>query len=238
MPNYCRNLVTLEGDLTREAQLLDYVRAKVPDEDSTIWCLSFESILPTPKELLDDNSINSYSLPMVYSHMYSYLRSLETSPDLIERTKRDYYESILSHDLDDNVNVARQARNAVYSNEITADPHLGKLYLERMERCGALDWYDWRCRNWSTKWDAIEPQYDPDHKQFRFTTAWRFPLLVFEKISTEYPEICFDCMYADQANRTYGHHLLSNGMVIPSAFIMDPEKEHLYEALWGDRQEE
>lgn len=48
-----------------------------------------------------------------------------------------------------------------------------------------LDWYDWRCKNWGTKWNA----YDQDLIgvsynciELKFDTAWAPPMPIIEKL--------------------------------------------------------
>ena len=49
------------------------------------------------------------------------------------------------------------------------------------------DWYDWRCKNWGTKWNAydIEIEWDDkykEHIEIEFKTAWSPPEPIYFKL--------------------------------------------------------
>jgi len=61
-------------------------------------------------------------------------------------------------------------------------------------------WYDWNVREWGTKWDASDVDFDeiyPDGKgnasvSVRFNTAWGIPTPVFEAMVKQHPTLDFD----------------------------------------------
>ena len=49
---------------------------------------------------------------------------------------------------------------------------------------GAINWYDWRCENWSTKWEVSEfygVDRQDDSISFGFSSAWAPPINAYEK---------------------------------------------------------
>lgn len=61
--------------------------------------------------------------------------------------------------------------------DIRAALDLGKQVLENIKNYGAIDWYDWCCDNWSTKWNAFDVEVEDIDEEsdicwFKFTTAW------------------------------------------------------------------
>lgn len=61
---------------------------------------------------------------------------------------------------------------------------------EMKAKYGFVDWYDWRNRNWGTKWNAKDVELNLDTPQqihIRFSTAWSPPMPVITKIAEMFP---------------------------------------------------
>lgn len=61
---------------------------------------------------------------------------------------------------------------------------LGYFNLRRYDDCPT--WYEWRIRNWGTKWDVEDARLSPDGI-VSFVTAWEMPLPILEKLSYATP---------------------------------------------------
>lgn len=64
----------------------------------------------------------------------------------------------------------------------------GPEALRRRSEHGATDWYDWRTRNWGTKWQGSSSQVLAEGERFitvNFSTAWGAPAGIFGKLSDE-----------------------------------------------------
>lgn len=82
-----------------------------------------------------------------------------------------------------------------------SDRYIEKLSMaERLlfqDKYGDVDnWYDWRVKNWGTKWNANETVVLSDNKVM-FDTAWSTPFRIFEEISKRYNTIV-KVRYADE----------------------------------------
>ena len=53
---------------------------------------------------------------------------------------------------------------------------------------GALGWYDWDCKNWGTRGEAIDVHIEGN--RIFFSTAWTFPAPVFERIARKFNMTC------------------------------------------------
>lgn len=71
-----------------------------------------------------------------------------------------------------------------------------KQAARNLEEYGARDWYDWRCQNWGTKWDACRPQMKDNI--IWFDTAWGMPEPFFIKLSETFPNVLFTVEWADE----------------------------------------
>lgn len=72
----------------------------------------------------------------------------------------------------------------------------GNLRLEEMKKYGKNNWYDWRCENWGTKWNAYETQISEDYIQFR--TAWNMPTPVLKKLSEIFQDVKIVVLMSDE----------------------------------------
>ena len=55
----------------------------------------------------------------------------------------------------------------------------------RLKKYGAENWYDWKCKNWGTKWNSVDTEIIEDEKDgltYTFNTAWDCPREVVEKL--------------------------------------------------------
>jgi hypothetical protein len=134
MPNWTYNSLLVEGE-PKEIKRFK-VKAKKGKN-----LLSFEKFLPTPKELL-----NQQSPP---------------------------------------------------KNEVVA--------RKKTKKYGAKDWYDWRIKNWGTKWDTRPDntelnQNNENSIEYHFDTAWSPPENWLTTISKMFPGLKFELHAEEEAN--------------------------------------
>ena len=63
---------------------------------------------------------------------------------------------------------------------------------------GFDNWYDWRCENWSTKWDVNEfygVDRTPDTISFGFSSAWSPPIGAYEKFLADNEDCSLKAYY-------------------------------------------
>ena len=69
-------------------------------------------------------------------------------------------------------------------------------------------WYDWRVRNWDTKWDAYDVEVtddDPDQFEVTFNTAWSPPEAVCEALRELYPDLVISWFYDEPGCELAGY---------------------------------
>lgn len=75
-----------------------------------------------------------------------------------------------------------------------------------LDKYGSLDWYDWSCKNWGTKWDVMDEYslsliLDSDPEEvvvFDFDTAWSPPEPLMIALSKLFPEEEFSLEACDE----------------------------------------
>ena len=69
-------------------------------------------------------------------------------------------------------------------------------------------WYDWRCQNWDTKWDAYDVEFvdeDPDQFEVTFNTAWSPPEAICSALREQYPDLAISWFYDEPGCEIAGY---------------------------------
>lgn len=210
MPNWVTNQITLTGT---NQSLKRFAEAIKGEKDA----FDFNKIIPMPESLnitaggmqeeaimacltnncsikLDDNGfLKSELVKHGVKNMFS--DTDEWHKKVFERTKE-----MLSKDGPDKKYSFGVSLGPSKDKEMTLR-EAGMIYCSNLVLYGSVNWYDWRCDNWGTKWNACDVYCDwfSDNELFyEFNTAWSAPYGVFEKIAEDYPDISFDVLYADE----------------------------------------
>jgi len=68
---------------------------------------------------------------------------------------------------------------------------------------GSLDWYNWSCAHWGTKWNAYSVvcgKARDGEAVIHFETAWAPPLPVLDALAAKFPSLCFRLIWCDEGN--------------------------------------
>ena len=69
-------------------------------------------------------------------------------------------------------------------------------------------WYDWRCYNWETKWDAYDVTItddDPENLEVEFNTAWSPPEAICHALREQYPDVSISWFYDEPGCELAGY---------------------------------
>ncbi len=75
---------------------------------------------------------------------------------------------------------------------------LGKIQINNAKKYGVLNWYEWRIKNWGTKWNACDTEIDRENNSIHFWTAWSFAETIFEKLAAKEKKMHFSVEFADE----------------------------------------
>ena len=73
----------------------------------------------------------------------------------------------------------------VFENTVSPPPKNDKKTEDRLKKYGAKDWYDWKCKNWGTKWNSVDTEIIEDEREgltYTFNTAWDCPREIVFKL--------------------------------------------------------
>ena len=84
------------------------------------------------------------------------------------------------------------------------------------------EWYDWRIRNWGTKWNAYEEESDGVNT-ISFMTAWDAPHEILERLSERFPGVYITHIWADEdIGENVGQREYLNGECVG---VVEPESD-------------
>lgn len=175
--------------------------------------IDFEKILPTPPTLKDTEA---GSLEAVYTALfgsdedvesiivkYDGSKSSERRVAVPESLTKAYSENRLKAFLAV-IRSHADVREEIPEARVLFYERMANNYNFNMKTYGVLNWYDWRVREWGTKWNAdcsassYQEKGGKDDKavyKISFSTAWSPPEQVIKELANHYPELCIQLRY-------------------------------------------
>ena len=102
------------------------------------------------------------------------------------------------------------------------------------------EWYEWRVKNWGTKWNSLDAKFDEQMNMFTFDTAWAAPVPVINKLSKLFPDTEFNLIWADELlGDNCGDMTIKDGETI-NEFYPEYEEQmiELYKRCWNCEPDE
>ena len=114
---------------------------------------------------------------------------------------------------------------------------LGKQAFHNIREFGCPTWYEWRIRNWGTKWNASSAEIAEG--RLSFLTAWNAPKPIVEKLSQMFSSITIHHVWADEdIGHNCGERTYRNGTVTQESLPTGHEAIELGCDLWDINPEE
>lgn len=223
MPNHITNIIEIKGDPQRVRALFEAVKS----DEYGLGSIDFNKLVPMPPELdMEEGSRTD--------------RGLKAYKDFIEvytfNSKKENF------DLSNIPEKAEQAFLRVRPDIDRAAWDLGRRAFMNKQKYGVTSWYDWRIKNWGTKWNAYgyEGGVQFDGKSLRFQTAWSPPEPIIAKLAEMYPDLDFTHQWADEdIGYNCGEVEYHNGTPDGEFFPAGQEAVDYANSLWSnDCQEE
>lgn len=190
MANYVTNRVKF---ITRGEEILEKVM--------TDGNFDFEKIIPTPKTLLvTSGSITDFTIAYAYNkkngeEQAEIRRKLEEKYlkySNLEKSEKYYLEY-----LEEELNTKDGELIPLKDFGIKSLEELGNFYINNIIRYGYPTWYEWRCENWGTKWNAFDTRI-LSNNEIEFQMAWSCPEEIFKALSNMYEGVEIIVDYADE----------------------------------------
>lgn len=180
MPNHVTNIIEIKGNPSRIKAMFEAIKS----DEHGLGSIDFNKLIPMPPELnIEEGSRTKHGLKAYKDFLEVYNFNREPNIDLGSIPEK-----------------AEQAFLRVRPDVDSTAWSLGKQAYQNKQKYGAHSWYDWRTKNWGTKWDAYgyESGVHVDGHSLRFQTAWAPPQPVIAKLSEMYPDLDFTHQYASE----------------------------------------
>jgi hypothetical protein len=196
MPNHISNILTIEGDAKRVAQIKSDIISV--DEDRNIRHIDFNKIVPMPESLNITSGSSTSNGIAILEYRAGNATKINEIMGYAWATEFATPEDLINHMIEKGTANLEEAQKALDN---------GRLY-------GHLDWYSWSNANWGTKWNAYDTN-ENENGDIYFQTAWSNPLPVMEALSRKYPDVVFRVRFADEDfGHNVGEYSLGNGEVV------------------------
>ena len=182
MPNHIQNVLLVKSS-TREE--LDFFLNSIKGNNTCDSCeqvIDFETIIPMPSILKDTESSSRINEAVYYY--------------LMKTNRNDWVKKVLTYDF-----YKMEKFETKSEEELNEMYELGKKYFKNFEECGDINWYEWRCNNWGTKWNAYEScmsEPTDDSVTIYFQTAWSGVPKLVEILVERFPNLLFTYKFSDE----------------------------------------
>ncbi|MBQ4447480.1 MAG: hypothetical protein II897_04215 [Clostridia bacterium] len=170
MPNYITNVLELDCSDKRFLDVANFVKG-----DGELGEFDFNTLVKMPEELDVECGSRGSDAHRKYISFLNNLKEGMTAEE-VEELEKSYKAQL------------REEK----------DWELGKQYYENQRKYGSTTWYDWCVRNWGTKWNACDSDYDPLCHTFTFQTALEGVPNLVKLLSEKFPDVTIDYSFADE----------------------------------------
>lgn len=206
MANLVTNIITFpsEEHFDKAVELLVNKRGKV----------DFNELIPMPEGLNDTE-------PCCYTFnpsLESIANQLEEQYTLLNADKLSASEFAEKVTTDKHlVNSIIKEYNIPVSDDLfdrREEVHVKSIVMSfhAYKQCGEVSWYNWRIKNWGTKWNATNDYIDEDALVMEFETAWDAPINIIMELS-KYCDFTFTYGDEDLGNN-FGKIVIENHEVV------------------------
>lgn len=256
MPNWVINHLTIHGENAVEVLRSLLKEKEYEDDKRYAYDFDFNKIIPMPESLQIESGSSTDSCVEMYltsiNPFVDYYGENKVVIDEFSKICHAVQATKIYGSYNDKLPIEeiRAREKKVYfcdeQNEyltLTKEEILarGKHAVDNVLTYGAMDWYDWSCTHWGTKWNACNSQIpDMEVAEIYFDTAWSPVPRVMLALSEQHPECVFDYEYAEeQAGYFAGSLTFQAGDITQSERYEEYSKDcyEMYFKLWGGEDE-
>lgn len=181
MPNWVNNRVYMRG-IGRNKNLYN--------ENGEF---DFNTIIPMPETIMKSSSgsMTDITIELVlYLAQKRYERYNSFEQKIYDKVETDFELLQQNQELNKSVLMAiewiRRGKNISFEDAFVELVKMGVMHIYNMCMYTYPEWYDWSCRNWSTKWNASSTEIIDDNC-IEFNTPWSIPYNILRVLSEIHP---------------------------------------------------
>lgn len=226
MPNYVRNIVKMAG-------IADLPIFSEVDGQKVF---DFNKLIPMPSELQVEKGTKTEYCIIYYLTERCNIQIKDLSEENARQVNAlvgNFFSSNWPEEVFRRVSEWLKDASEAECDEAYAS---GRQYISNYEKYGAPTWYEWRCQNWGTKWNACQTLL-LDQDTLLFDTAWSNPAPIIQKLGEMYPAVEIEHWWADEdVGSNTGHRTLFDGREHVECFEQDKDAYAIYVKCRGENQ--
>ncbi len=239
MPNWIKNKI-----IVKNREVVDEIISSFTtfNEEYKELEFDFNKIIPMPKDLEIEFSTKSDDGLLLYlTKINGNITYLGTKEDKLDTKEYNDIITKINEHLSNKRNLILNEEETKkilkkYHDNLEEIYEIGQKQVNNILQYDALNWYEWRIRNWGCKWNADKLEI-LDGCSFSFETPWDPPLNVIIAMSKAKPHIKIAFLYADEDIGSHvGYMLLQGGKIDYKGRFKDQSSDayELAHDLWGD----
>lgn len=237
MPNWVTNTVKIYG----EPEAIKALKAKLKTQEEVF---DFDTIIPRPLYLTWLE--NHRDLECNGDITKEILKSLYYRPNITDEQKKKIdsalsasnlqaqgwlHEEFVKHD---------EMEQIVQKHKKLLQEYMSVLWKAVVEEDELLDWYNWQCKHWDTKWNACHAQLCDEnynetsaYLEYTFDTAWSRPEQVIEAFAEQNPDMTIEYSWIEEQGVVdLGEEIYENGALVSENIPEECSKE-AYEMMFN-----
>lgn len=247
MANHVMNRVHLSGEQSRIDALLETVRC----DDGELGTMDFNKLIPMPECLkVTSGSIETASINVYLSALNPMNFGFPWQENMPTRVMGSVVAKLAECEqvLHLQTNLTREEAEKLAECFRISDPDMdldklvktGKQYIDNVMEYGVTSWYEWACRFWGSKWNAVRSDLTAEN-ELNFETAWSRVMPVISKMAEKFPDVEIEYRWADEDfGCNVGCAKFSGGKLVSDDWPEPCSKEafELAADVWGGTVEE
>ena len=207
MPNHVQNNIHFDCSEERLKEILTTIQ--FDEERGTevygIGTFDFNKVIAMHKDLLiEDGSRTADGIELYLSSINpnnSQYGMEKATPEVFNELFRKCNNEKFFRKYNPNLTKSEAMKLACFVTEEEL-LEIGKQAINNMKNFGATTWYEWRIKNWGTKWNSYSNHLFEN--QLSFQTAWSAPHPIVARLSEMFPDVKMKHEWADE---DLGHNL-------------------------------
>lgn len=250
MPNYVMNRITINTDEETLVKMLkafkndEQLKENWPEDWETMSeselvtvhpTIDFNKVIPMPEPLNIESGSNTKNALDWW--LWANRRELDARERFEPTLSDDDYVKVLDYprygsDFHEKMKTEEGIAEFEKYNRDIKIRELGMKAAHNIIDYDAPTWYDWRNKNWGTKWNSCEAVQSRGMCEIEFKTAWSPVYYIAEALSKQYPGAIISITGADE----FAPAVFPTVMYVDGEEIIvnrEEENEELWSDLWG-----
>lgn len=234
MPNHIQSKLQIIGSKMKVKEVFAFIAAK--DEDGKDVQIDFNKIIPMPDELNIEVHSGIKTWVDICTGQIDFTPLFNGLPKSSAELLKDGQYGTLANSLNAHTAMehitGKREGNVKDFSDLEFDIFVKCLKNNRTH--GFASWFEWRKKNWGTKWNAYDQNDERNTADtIYFQTAWSCPLIVIAELSKLFPNCDFKIDYADEDSGSNAGIITFRNGEATEVFQPESQSKEAYELFFN-----